>query len=129
MVPGKCLCSGTALIPPTSGTLVDTTPGTELEDANPPETEAAPVEVVQSCPNPKEVAGGVPRKKFVDDIDVGLAINILELTILVMGLVAGALSVDDGGLAPLASLGAPVVGSRYQFAGGSPRHSPTVTSW
>lgn len=32
-----------------------------------------------------------------------------------------------GGPAARASLACPVTGSRYQFAGGSPRQSPTVT--
>jgi len=32
-----------------------------------------------------------------------------------------------GGPAPLASFACPVAGLRYQFAGGSPRQSPTVT--
>jgi hypothetical protein len=32
-----------------------------------------------------------------------------------------------GGVAPFASRGPPVIGSRYQFTDGSPRHSPSGT--
>jgi hypothetical protein len=101
----------------------------ELDDVNPPEDDIVPFDTVPFTPNPAVVTGGTPKKKFVDAIDVGVAIATVELTLVVVWLVeVGIICTGDGGLAPLASCGAPVVGSRYQFSGGSSRHSPTVTS-
>ena len=81
-----------------------------------------------------------PSPKSTLKIDVGVTTLLDELVfVLVADVVDGLeLVVDEGGseaawtcaegmLAPLASLACPVPGLRYQFAGGSPRQSPTVT--
>ena len=83
-----------------------------------------------------------PKSTLTIDVGVTTLLDVLVF-VLVADVVDGLellveLVVDEGGseaawpctegmLAPLASLACPVPGLRYQFAGGSPRQSPTVT--
>lgn len=84
------------------------------------------------CPSPKfATSTGV-------DVTTLLLVPVLVL-VLVPGVIVDRLELpvdevaawtgteEEGGLAPFASRACPVIGSRYQFPGGSPRQSPIVT--
>ncbi len=64
---------------------------------------------------------------LVVDVDEGLGLGLGLGLDVDEGAAEAACAWAEGMLAPLASFACPVVGLRYQFAGGSPRQSPTVT--